>query len=376
MLSRELVLLLCVLALLVLVTVTAALTRLYHRKIHTLADVLFAQGEADEQAGRINAALTDYRNALAYNPGNSQFQFHLARALAAAERYDEARSYLLNLLSEAPGSGEINLELAHIAAHKNSMADAMRYYQSAIYGEWAGDPIGMRWKVRRELCEFLLDHGAVKQAGPEVLALEENTPAGDLQRLKIVAPLLQRTQQWNRALEANRTLLAADRNDEEPLAGAAEAAFELGRYITAMEFFERLPRERREAPDLAYRYDMTSRIVALDPFLPELSAEAAARRVTNALALAQTRAETCAQQSGLSLEETPPRTDLQRLNEQSQAMQKDWTGRSLQRFPDHVDAAMTHVFSVENAAAAACGEPQGDDRALWMLGHSRLAVNR
>ncbi len=50
-LSRELVLLLCVLALLVLLALTALFSRLYHKKIHTLADTMFAQGEADEQAG-------------------------------------------------------------------------------------------------------------------------------------------------------------------------------------------------------------------------------------------------------------------------------------------------------------------------------------
>ena len=218
-LSRELVMLLCVLALLLLLALTALLSRLYHRKIHSLADAMFAQGEADEQAGQIKAALTDYRNALAYNPSNPLFQFHLAKALAAAGRGEEARSYLLNLLSESPGSGEVNLELARIAKNNNSMADAMRYYQGAIYGEWADDPIAMRWQVRRELCEFLLSRGAVKQAAPEVIALEENIPAGDLARLKIVGQLLLRTQQWARALDVYHTLLAADPNDEEPLAG-------------------------------------------------------------------------------------------------------------------------------------------------------------
>src|SRR5271170_8072620 len=166
--SRELVMLLCVLALVVMLALTALLSRLYHKKIHTLADAMFAQGEADEQAGRVNAALTDYRNALAYNPSNPLFQFHLAKALSAASRGEEARSYLLNMLSESPGRGEVNLELARIAAHNNSMADAMRYYQGAIYGEWDADPIGMRWQARRELCEFLLNRGAVKQAAPEV----------------------------------------------------------------------------------------------------------------------------------------------------------------------------------------------------------------
>jgi tetratricopeptide (TPR) repeat protein len=359
-----------------MLALTALLSRLYHKKVHTLADTMFAQGQADEQAGRINAALTDYRNALAYNPDNPRFQFYLAKALAAAGRGDEARSYLLNLLSETPGSGEINLELARIAAHRNSMADAMRYYQGAIYGEWPSDPIGMRWQVREELCEALLGRGEVKQAAPEVIALAQNTPAGDLPRLKIVGQLLLRTQQWNRALDVYHTLLAADRNDGESLAGAAQAAFELDQYITAMEYFDRLAPERREQPDIVNGYDMTRRILAVDPFLPGLSLELRAQRVENALTLVQTSAGTCARQTGQSLEQTSPQTDLQRLYEQGETLQKDWTLRYLERFPDRLDAAMAYVFNAENVAAAACGEPQGDDRALWLLGRSRLAVNR
>jgi tetratricopeptide (TPR) repeat protein len=375
-LSRELVMLLCVLALVVMLALTALLSRLYHKKIHTLADAMFAQGEADEQTGQVKAALTDYRNALAYNPTNPLLQFHLAKALAAAKRHEEARSYLLNLLSESPGSGEVNLELARIAVYENSMADAMRYYQGAIYGEWASEPMAMRWGVRRELCETLLNRGEVKQAAPEVIALAENTPAGDAVRLKIAGQLFLRTQQWTRALDLYRTLLAADRNDQESLAGAAQAAVQLGQYITAMEYFDQLPRERREQPDLANLFTMTGRILAMDPFLSGLSAEVRAQRAANALALAQTRAENCARQTGQTLEQTPPKTELQRLYAQGKDLQQDWAPRYLQRFPDRLDAAMTHAFAVENAAANACGEPQGDDRALWLLGRSRSVVNR
>ncbi len=374
-LSRELVLLLCVLALVVMLALTALFSRLYHKKIHTLADAMFAQGEADEQAGRVNAALTDYRNALAYNPTNTLFQFHLAKALAAAVRGDEARSYLLNLLSESPGSGEVNLELARIARNNNSMADAMRFYQGAIYGEWDSDPIGMRWQVRRELCEFLLNRGAVKQAAPEAIALAQNTPANDAPRLKIVAQLLLRAQQWNHALEACRTVLAANRSDQECLAGGALAAFQLDEYVTAMEYFDQLPRERREQPDLIQLFEMTGRILAADPFLSGLSAAVRAQRAAHALALAQERAETCARQTGQSLDQTPPRTDLQRVYQPTKDLQQDWTPRYLERFPDRLDAAMAYVFGVENAAAAACGEAQGDDRALWLLGRSRSVVN-
>jgi hypothetical protein len=143
----------------------------------------------------------------------------------------------------------------------------------------------------------------------------------------------------------------------------------------AMEYFDRLPRERREQPDFANRFDMTRQILAADPFLSGLTAEVRAQRVANALALAQTRAENCARQTGQSLEQAPPRTDLQRVYQQGKNVQRDWTPRYLERFPDRLDAAMAYVFSVENAAATACGEPQGDDRALWLLGPSRSVVN-
>ena len=332
---------------------------------------MFAQGQADEQAGRLDAALADYRNALAYNPGNPRFQFYLAKALEAAGRGDEARSYLLNLLAETPGSGEINLELARIAARRNSMADAMRYYQGAIYGEWDGDPMAMRWQVRRELCEALLARGEVKQAAPDVLALAQNTPAGDLPRLKIVGQLLLRTQQWNRALDLDRTLLDADPKDEESLAGAAEAAFELGQYISAMEYFDRLPHERREQPELANRYEMNGRIsdggsVPAGTARGDESAASGERAGAggntrgNLRAANWTSAGTDYAADGIAEavragQELPKRLD-----------------RAIPgAIPDRLDAAMTYVFGVENAAAAACGEPQGDDRALWLLGRSR-----
>src|SRR6202142_3877520 len=250
--SRELVLLLCVLALLVLLAVSALFSRLYHKKVHTLADAMFAQGEADEQAARqmageaktaqLKLALTDYRNALAYNPGNPLFQFHLAKALAAAGRDDEARSYLVNLLSEAPGSGEINLELARISARQRAWLDAVRYYHSAIYGVWNADPLVQRWNVRKELCQFLLDRGDAAGAQPEVLALAQEVPPGDIQRQKEAAALLLRTGLWTRALQDFQAILKQSRGDQDALEGAAIASYQLNKYAQALDYFDSLHR--------------------------------------------------------------------------------------------------------------------------------------
>src|SRR3984893_3411625 len=202
--SREAVLFGCIILLVLFVLFTAAVSRLYHKSIHVLADSWFAQGEVSFQSGEIKSALTDYRNALVYSPDNTKFQFHLAQALAAAGRGDEGRSYLLNLLSESPGSGEVNLALARIAAHKGLTSEALRYYQGAIYGEWENDPIAMRWQERRELCEYLLDRGLEPQAVPELIALADNTPANDAEHLRILGNLLLRAKLWNRALTAFR----------------------------------------------------------------------------------------------------------------------------------------------------------------------------
>src|ERR1700684_2013406 len=231
--SREAVLFGCILLLVLFVLFTAAVSRMYHKSIHVLADNWFDQGEGSFRAGDTKSALTDYRNALVYSPDNTKFQFHLAQALAAAGRGDEGRSYLLNLLSESPGSGEVNLALARIAAHKGSTSEVLRYYQGAIYGEWENDPIAMRWQVRRELCEYLLDRGLERQAVPEIIALADNTPANDAEHLRIVGNLLLKAKLWNRALSVFRSLLSTDNQEEDALLGAGTSAFELGQYANA-----------------------------------------------------------------------------------------------------------------------------------------------
>ena len=374
--SREMVLLLCVLSLLVLFSFTAFVSRMYHKKVHMLADDWFAAGEERFQAGDTAAALTDYRNALVYSPNNTKFQFHLAEALGGAGRYDQARPYLLALLSESPGSGEVNLQLARIAVANNARADALRYYQGAIYGEWRDDSISMRWQIRRELCAYLIAKGDYNQAVPAVLDLAENTPENDPARLKIVGQLLLQTQQWSRAQALYRSLLQVDRYDEEAIAGAGRAAFELGEFSAAIEDLNRLSPERRAQADVAPVLETAHRVLAMSPFLAGLTPQVRAQRTANALSIAELRAQGCARATGQSLVETPPRTELQVAYAMSQTMQPTWDLRDLQKFPDRVDSAMQTAFDIENAVAQACGEPQGDNRALWLLARSRSAVNR
>ena len=376
--SREIVLLTTLLLLLVLVIFTAFAARMYHKKYHVLGDEWFARGDQDFHSGNAAAALKDYRNALLYSPTNSNFQFHLAKALAATGRYDQARAYLVTLLSDSPGSGEINLELARIAAHDGPKmtADALRYYHAAIYGVWDTDPIAMRWQVRRELCDYLLNNDATNQAEAEIIALADNTNPEDFAGQEIVGNLLLRARMWSRALQAFQTLLSHGPDDEAALAGSATAAFQLGQYSQAEEYFERLPREKLADPELARMHEISRSILSLNPFAPGLPADEKAQRTEKALALAQARASACERQKGGA---PPPGASPSALasaiaiNNQNAS---EWTQRNLRKYPDRIKPAMSSVFEIEDAAAAECGEPQGADHALWLIGRSRAGKSK
>lgn len=376
--SREIVLLTTLLLLLVSVVFTAFAARMYHKKYHVLGDEWFAQGEQDFHAGSAASALSDYRNALLYSPGNTNFQFHLAQALAATGRNDEARAYLVTLLSDSPGSGEINLELARIAAHGGAkmMPVALRYYHAAIYGVWDTDPIAMRWHVRKEFCEYLLDNNAMNQSEAEIIALADNTGPEDLPGQKAAGNLLLRAKMWSRALQEFQTMLSHETRDEDALAGAANAAFQLGQYSQAEEYFERLPREKLATPDLAKMHEVSKDVAALNPFAPRLPTEEKVKRTVAALALARARATACESQHGESPAGSSSKPTLDAALATSNQNAADWTARNLRKYPERIEPAMSSVFAMEDAAAGQCGEPQGADYALWLMGRSRGGSSR
>src|ERR1051326_6531788 len=121
---------------------TSVLVGKYHEQQAELARDWFQRGEKALQAGRYSEAVDDFQNALVYEHDNQEYRLRLAEALVAANRTQQARAHLLNLLEDEPGDGEVNLELARIAAKEGNLRDAQRFYQGAIYGVWQDDPIG------------------------------------------------------------------------------------------------------------------------------------------------------------------------------------------------------------------------------------------
>src|SRR5437660_4837702 len=164
--SRETILLLCVLGLVVAFGITGFAAQLYHGRRAELARSWFDRGNAELKAGRAAAALSDFRAALVYAqrelPPDQRQEFEVAfvQALIANGNSDEARSYLLDMYERAPGNSRVNLELARMAAQTGEDADAKRYYNGAIYGVWDENPdnvLRSRMETRLELYRYLMD---------------------------------------------------------------------------------------------------------------------------------------------------------------------------------------------------------------------------
>lgn len=375
MYHRERVLIACAVLLVALFAFTAFVARQYHRTVHRLGDDWYAKGEAAMQAGRTLEAVADYRNALVYKPDDEGFQFHLALALAGAGREEEARSYLLTLLTESPGSGPINLALARVAIKLNNHSDAISYYHDAIYGVWLTDPLRQRWNVRRELCEYLLNQRDMQDAEPDLIALAQETPPTDPGRENISGDLLSRAGLWGRALTAYRAALAVQKHDTQALAGAGRAAFQLAMFSDAAAYLQRLPKSDRSAPDVADILTLSQEAATMNALRPGLPASEAAKRAAKALSVGEARISSCARTKGEQLpanaRATTPATNLQKLYLRAQQNRQIWSQMNLAQHPDQVVAAMTFAVQAENAASAECGSPQTiADRALTLIANS------
>ena len=174
-LTREPVILtvLSVLALTFFLAVTG-LSHVFAAQQESLGARWFTRGVRDLKKQHFQTAVSELRTALLYSRDDYSYQLNLAEALLGEGRRDEASAYLVNLWEREPENGQVNLELAYIAAQKRENEQALRYYHNAIYATWPGNQEVERRDVRLELVEFLLGINARTQAQSELIALAAN----------------------------------------------------------------------------------------------------------------------------------------------------------------------------------------------------------
>jgi Tfp pilus assembly protein PilF len=363
---QQRVLLLSLILLALLFVVTAALARAYHAREDALAKDWADKGNSDLTANKPAMACDDYRNSLSYVPDNPNVQLHLAEALLADGRLTEARSYLANLWDRAPGSGEVNLDLAHVSMRMGDPEQAIRYFRSAILGSWEADSSRQRRKARLQLSEFLLDNRRTNDAQAVIAGIAADTPPENGSAHEENGHLFLRVGDPVKALAEFEAALQTDPQNSEWLAEAAQVAFENGNYSMAENYFSRAVREN-PTDDLHASLALVRDVLRNDPFLSGLSEEEQTRRSWNDFQLGLDRLKKCTSTGASSSSSNNASSTLDTLNTDAQDLQKRVNLSALGMNPDLRNEAMQLVSRIEDVTSQICGPATDIDQALKLL---------
>jgi tetratricopeptide (TPR) repeat protein len=339
--------------------IVGGLSRLYHAQQDALADRWAQRGTADLHAGRFNAAVDDFHAALLYSRDSYASQLNLAEALIGLKKVDEASVYLTNLWDREPENGVVNLDLARIAAAKNDMTRALRFYHNAIYATWAGDQEKASRNSRLELIDYLLRINANTQAQAELLALEANLPEGSPEQ-EHLGELFMRAQDAQHALAAFKLAAAQNKQNQAALTGAGVAAFRLGLYPTAKRYLQNAVAQSSGDAQSAEWLRKTNAVLALDPYQHQISNSERASIVVNAFTVAGARLKTCTQQNA-------PQANWLDMEQQWNRLKPQVTAAGLRRNADTVNTAMDLALNIENKTNGICGSSSEADAALLLV---------
>ena len=368
-LRRDTFLLITIVLLILLFIVTGIATRIYHDVERGYAQEWYSRGEHELLAGHAEAALTDFGTAMSYSRDNDQYKLRLAQALMMPgiprSTGSEARIYLLDLLEHEPGSGMVNLGLARLAAHDGAVADALRFYHGAIYGEWSDASVGQRRAARLELAEFLLRVGQKDSARAELIALAADLPPDPALQTKVGMLLLQ-VKGYEDALKLFHQALLEQPHFPAALAGAGECHFQMGEYTRAEHFLERALDQDPHLAQPAATLAVVRSVLDNDPFVRRLENSERARRAVLDFNTALERLQSCAAQKGIDLKATGG-DPLQTLSAQAAPFQLRAQQQNLSPDPELLSHVMEVAFEIEQTTARACGEPQGMDMTLLLM---------
>ena len=96
----------------------------------------YRRGQEQIDGRKLDDAVDSFRRATVRDRGEKRYVLALARALARNRDDDAARSELLTLRESAPEDPEINLQLARLAAARQDVTEALRFYHNALYAPW------------------------------------------------------------------------------------------------------------------------------------------------------------------------------------------------------------------------------------------------
>ncbi len=378
-----------------LFAVAWVLTRTFERRRDALARRWFNAGQQALTASQPQTAVADLRSALFYKD-DDLYRLRLAEALAQANYTDQAKAYLLNLWEERPGSGNINLELARVAAQQHNTADAMRYYHGAIFGVWESDAIERRLETRLELVRFLLQQNQTSSAYAEISSLAASIPPDNPEMRTTAGDLFARTGDSANALTQYEMALKNDPHSFAALSGAAREAFASGKFRRAKQHLNAALHEHPDDSALITLLEQTDLVLASDPLERYLPREQRVQRALTAFNQAGVRLQQCGAPVSLSASPATKKIsngadvnasagsanankaaqDLAPLATEWNNLRPSMSARSLSLNSDLLENGVDLVSRIEQATDKTCGHPTGLDWALLQLANYGSEVER
>jgi Flp pilus assembly protein TadD len=319
----------------------------------------YRRGQHAIEAGRIDDAIDSLRRATVRDRYDKRYVLALAQALALKRDDDAARSVLITLRESAPEDPEINLQLARLAAARQDVTEALRFYHNALYAPWPPEQADARRRVRYELIRFLLTHDQSGRALSELLALSTDLPDDVPLRLE-VAQLFAQAGDNTHALDQFQRALRLAPESGEALAGAGQAAFQLGDYALARTYLRRAP---ADADQVTKTREVVDLVLSNDPLANRLGSAERRRRLVAAFSYAQQRLDTCLEQRSGG-QATNDGLDLQT---EAHAFEAQLKPHGILE-QDTVETGMDLIDRIERRVTQKCGPPTALDQALLLIG--------
>ena len=319
----------------------------------------FRRGRQAMDAGRVDEAIDSLRRATVRDRGDRQYVLSLAQALALKRDEDGARSVLLTLRESDPEDPDINLQLGRLAANRQDVTEALRFYHNALYAPWPAEQADARRRVRLELIRFLLTHSQRGRAASELLALSTDLPDDSALRPE-VAELFARAGDDRRALEQFQRILRSAPQDGAALAGAGQAAFRLGDYPSAARYLRGAPVDADGVRDTLNVVDL---VISNDPLSPRIGSAERRRRLLADFSYAQQRLGKCVEQPVAS----GPLDQALALLQEARAFENRTAAAAILE-QDTIEMGVDLVDRVEGEIGRQCGPPAPLDQALALIG--------
>lgn len=352
-----------------LVVAGFVLTRAASGANHTLrrrdARSWYDAGERHLADGRTEAAIKALRRATAISRDNRTYRLALASALAAGRHDDAARQVLLGVRESTPEDPEVNVQLARLAARHDDLTGTVRYYQNAVYGAWSGDQGDARRQVRIELIRYLLVHEERGRALSELLVLSGNLP-DDVESQTEAGQLFLDAGEPRRGLDRFRQALSIDPRHRPALAGAGEAAFDVGDYTSAQRYLRAVGSPSSRVLELRAITDL---VLTQDPLRPGLSLRQRQERLMRGLERALEALDDCVTR------QQPSNPAFGSLRAEASTLEPELALGRLRRAPESIDTGLNLVYRIEQQTVDTCGQGSAFDRALLLIGR-RHEVDR